>query len=126
MMEPFLEAYNAAEMVTGHNILRYDLPVLNGECVRRGIPGLGPKLAQDTMRLHKTKGLKKGQDNLGKVMGVPDPKMPLSWAEWQEAYEEKGWKTVIKRCESDVLSHKLMRQALLDGGYLRPPVVWSP
>ncbi len=124
LVAPFLEAYNEADMVTGHNLLRFDLPVLNGECIRRGIPGLGPKLVQDTMRIIRTKGFKKGQDNMGQVLRVPNPKMALSWAEWQDAYEEKGWKTVIERCESDVLSHKLMRQKLVDAGYLKPPIMW--
>ena len=126
MMDPFLEAYAEADMVTGHNLIRFDLPVLNGECLRRHMAPLGPKLVQDTMRIVKTKGLKKGQDNVGALLRVPNPKMPLSWQEWQDAYEEKGWKTVIDRCCDDVLKHKVMRQRMIDNGWLRPPTHWRP
>jgi len=126
MVGDFLEAYNEADMVTGHNLLRFDLPVLNGECFRRKLRPMKGVLVQDTMRFSKTKGVKKGQDNLGGMLEVPNPKMPLSWWEWQMAYEEKGWKTVVDRVKSDVLSHKLMRQEMIDLGWLKPPIHWSP
>lgn len=126
MLGDFLVAYGDADMLTGHNIIRFDLPVLNGECLRRGLPPLAPKLVQDTMRIVKSKGLKKGQDNIGHLLQVPNPKLPLSHQQWQMAYDEPGWKTVIDRVKSDVVSHKLMRQAMLDGGWLRPPTTWRP
>ncbi|HSE46281.1 MAG TPA: hypothetical protein VLA89_13215 [Gemmatimonadales bacterium] len=126
MLDDFLVAYDRADMLTGHNIVRYDLPVLQGELLRRGRPGLSPKLVQDTMRIIKTKGLKKGQDNIGALLRVPNPKMALSWQEWQDAYDEPGWKTVVDRVCDDVIKHKLMRQKMLDAGWLKPPTQWRP
>lgn len=126
MLEPLVEAVRRADMVTGHNVLRFDLPVLNSECLRLGLPSLPALLVQDTMRLVRTKGFKKGQDNLGRLLQVPDPKMPLSWQEWQHAYEEKGWETVRERCASDVRAQKELRRRLYERGWLRGPVWWRP
>ena len=126
MLSWFLEAYDEADMVTGHNLLRFDLPVLNSEMLRHGYPSLSPKLTQDTMRIVKTKGFKKGQDNIGKLLRLPLDKMPLTWQEWQDAYEEKDWATVKERAASDVLQHKLMRTEMLERGWLLPPRVWKP
>lgn len=126
MLEPLLAAIDEADMVTGHNILRFDLPVVNAECLRLGLPTLGALLAQDTMRLVRSKGFKKGQDNLVSLTGGPEPKLALSWQDWQHAYEEKGWATVVERCVSDVRGHKVLRQELLDRGWLKEPVTWRP
>ena len=126
MVEDFFQVYDKADMVTGHNLLRFDLPVLNSECLRLGLTSLGPKLVQDTMRIVKTKGFKKGQDNIGKLLRLPLDKMPLTWQEWQDAYEEKDWATVKERAASDVLQHKLMRAEMLERGWLLPPRVWKP
>jgi DNA polymerase elongation subunit (family B) len=125
MLEPLLVAIGEADMLTGHNILRFDLPVLNAECLRLGLPPLGPALVQDTIRIVRTKGFKKGQDNLSVLTGGA-PKLALSWQEWQYAYEEKNWATIVERCQSDVEGHKVMRQQMLDRGWLREPVRWRP
>ena len=126
MLVPLLEAIEAADMLTRHNILRFDLPVLNAECMRLDLPTLGEKLVQDTIRFDKTKGFKKGQDNLEALLETPVPKLSLSWQDWQRAYEEKAWATVVERCKTDVQGHKFMRQAMLDRGWLKEPVKWRP
>lgn len=126
MLEPLLEAIGKADMVTGHNLIRFDLPVLNAECLRLGFPSLGGILVQDTMRLVRTKGFKKGQDNISYLLDVPINKIPLTWQQWQDAYEEKGWATVVERCKSDVAGHKLMRQEMMDRKWLRAPIRWNP
>lgn len=124
MLEPLLEEIRKADMVTGHNLLRFDLPVLAAECMRLGLPLVGRKLVQDTMRFKRTKGFKKGQDNLITLTKTPIAKIPLSWQEWQEAYEEKGWAGIKERCETDVLGHKILRERLLERKWLRDPVWW--
>jgi len=126
MLEPLLQAIDEADMVTGHNLLRFDLPVLNSECLRLGFPSLRGILVQDTMRLVRTKGFKKGQDNIASLVKVPINKLSLSWQQWQDAYEEPGWETVIERCKSDIASHKLMRQEMLERGWLKSPIKWNP
>jgi hypothetical protein len=126
MFERFVMAYNEADVVTGHNIIRFDLPTLNADLMRAGFAPLGPKLAQDTIRIVKTNGFKKGQDNLSTLLFNPIQKMPLNWQEWQDAYEESDWRTVVDRCVSDVKGHKILRERMLDLGWLKPATIWKP
>ena len=125
MLVPLLAAIEEADMLTGHNVYRFDLPVLNSECMRLGLRPVRKKLVQDTMRVRKAKGFKKGQDNLTKLYKLPDEKLPLSWQEWQDAYDEPGWGTIIKRCVTDVIGHKAMRLEMIARGHLRDPIMWK-
>lgn len=125
MLEAFLEAYNEADMVTGHNLIRFDLPVLNSEYLRLGLPPLGEKLVQDTMRMPKSKGFKRGLDNLAALYDVPAEKLAMNHQQWQDAYADPSWAEVEKRAATDVVLHKLVRQALLDRGHLKPPMRWK-
>ena len=126
MLRPLLEAIRSASRVTGHNILRFDLKVLNAECLRLGLDPVGPVLAEDTMRLPRAKGFKKGQDALGHLLRVRTEKQSLDWQEWQDSYDEEGWPRVKSRCVSDVRMHKQIRQEMIDRGWLKPPVLWKP
>lgn len=124
MLEPLLAAIAEAGMVTGHNLLRFDLPVLNAECMRLGLEPIRLVWVQDTMRISRAKGFKKGQDNLGRLYKVHTEKVTLDWQAWQNAYDEDGWATVRHRCEQDVLMHKQLREGLLERGLLRPVTTW--
>lgn len=126
MLDDFLAFYLEADQVTGHNILRHDLPILNAEYLRHGYTPLPPILAQDTMRIVRTKGFKKSQDNLLTLLRSPERKLTLNWQEWQDAYEEEGWQTVRNRIVSDVRGHKFLRQEMLRRGWLKAPIVWIP
>jgi DNA polymerase elongation subunit (family B) len=126
MLKPLLAAINEADMLTGHNIIRFDLPVLNAECLRLGLSSLPARMVQDTMRFVKTKGFKKGQDNVGRLLRVPAEKMALDWQAWQAAYDESDWQTVRDRCASDIIQHKLIRQEMLDRGWMKSPIMWRP
>jgi DNA polymerase elongation subunit (family B) len=125
-LSPLMAALDEADVVTGHNIVRFDLPILNTECLRLNLPTLRPKLVQDTIRLPKSKGFKKGQDNLGHTLDVAEEKLPLSWAEWEAAYGEPGMVTVKERCASDVRMHLEMREAMRARGWLSAPRMWRP
>ena len=122
----FLKEFEEADIVTGHNLLRFDLPVLNAECILCGLGKLPSIRVQDTMKLPKTKGLKKGLDNIGIMLGSPQEKQAMNWAEWDSAYEVDGWPEIISRCESDVLLHKQIRQAMIDEDILGPITTWTP
>ena len=124
MLAPFLEQVAAADMLTGHNIARFDLPVLNAECMRLDLPPIRDVLVQDTMRLRRSKGFKKGLDNLAVLFKADTQKLALSWQEWQDAYDEDGWQTIRDRCESDVVSHKQVREALIERGLLQDARRW--
>jgi DNA polymerase elongation subunit (family B) len=126
MLRPLLQALGEADMVTGHNIIRFDLPVIQAEVMRLGLPVLKPLLVQDTIKLHRSKGFKKGQDNLGRLYRIADEKLALDWQAWQDAYDEDGWQTIRDRAESDVRMHKQLRAALIDLDYLKEPRTWTP
>lgn len=124
MLKPLLAAIEKADMVTGHNIARFDLPIINAECMRLGLEPIREVRVQDTMRLVRAKGFKKGQDVLGRLLRVGNEKLALDWQAWQDAYDEYNWKTVRERAESDVLMHLEIREELLALDYLKPPTIW--
>ena len=124
MLVPLLAAIDDADLLTGHNLLRFDLPVLNAECLRLNLEPVRQALVQDTMRVVRTKGFKKGQDNLGLLLNVPAEKVALTWQAWQDAYDEQGWPTILERCASDVRQHKQVRVEMLRRGMLKAPIVW--
>jgi DNA polymerase elongation subunit (family B) len=125
MLKPLMDAINEADMLTGHNIIRFDLPVINSECMRLGLPVVPTKLVQDTMRLMRSKGFKKGQDNIGRMLKLSEEKQAMDWQQWQDAYDEAGWAGIRSRCETDIIQHKTMRVELLELGLLKTPTLWK-
>lgn len=125
-LEPVVNAVRAADVVTGHNILRFDLPVLNADCLRVGLPSLGPVLAQDTIRLPKSKGFKKGQDVLSGLLGVESEKLPLNWWEWQRAYADPDHASIKERVVGDVVQHMQLRERMRERKWLMAPRMWTP
>ena len=124
MLRPLLREIAAADMLTGHNIARFDLPIINAECMRLGLDPIRSAHIQDTMRLVRSKGFKKGQDNLGVLLKTLEQKLDLNWQEWQDAYDQDGWENIRRRCESDVVMHKEVRARLLELDLLKPPTHW--
>jgi DNA polymerase elongation subunit (family B) len=124
MLAPLIKAIHEADMLIGHNIVRFDLPILNAECLRLGFGPLPEKLVHDTMNLVKTKGFKKGQDVLAGVLGVASEKQAMNWHQWQEAYAEDGWRGIKSRCVKDVIQHKEMYGEIKP--WLRPAKKWKP
>jgi DNA polymerase elongation subunit (family B) len=120
LLAEFVAVYNQADIVTGHNINRFDVPALNAELMRLSLPPLQDKPRIDTMRLRpKTKGFKKGQDVLSVIFNLPAEKKALNWAEWKQAYATPGWPTIRERCAGDVVQHKLLLRKLMELGYLK-------
>lgn len=121
MLREFVETYNQADVVTGHNIGRFDLGVMNAELMRLGLPLLEEKPTIDTMRLGgeaPLKGFKKGQDVMAVLFDVPAEKKPMNWAQWQRAYAQVGWGDIRERVAGDVVQHKLLFARLQEQGYL--------
>jgi hypothetical protein len=123
---PLVDAIRSADVLTGHNILRFDLRVLNADLIRCGGDPLPEVVVQDTMRIPRAKGLKKGQDDLSVMLGSPLKKKTLNWEEWDRAYEDYDWADAIERCRSDVQQHKQLRARLLDRHLLRAPRTYDP
>ena len=129
MLTAFEEAYQDADIVTGHYIRRHDLPILTGAFVENGLLPLEPKLAQDTkLDLINWKDLPQSQEYLASMYGLSRPKHHMSQHEWREANKltPEGLELTRKRVVSDVKQNKQLRQFLIDQGVLAAPTLWSP
>lgn len=127
MLVAFRKAYDAADMVTGHYIRGFDLPLLNGMMLEEGLPPLQSKLSQDTKNdLKKRKGVSVSQENLGVMLHLEAPKIQMNTPYWREAnrLSPAGIRRTRKRVIGDVRQHMQLRQSLLDGGWLNRPQVW--
>lgn len=118
LIEWFRGFYDKADIVSGHNLLRFDLPVINAECLRLGLSPLGEKMVQDTMHLPRAKGFKKGQDVMSAVWNLPAEKVSKNWGEWQRDYARAGWDEIKERCSKDILQHKQLRARQQELGLL--------
>ena len=129
MYRAFLKRYAEADMVTGHYIRGFDLPVLNSGCFELDLGPLPEKLAHDTKGdLLRFQGLSKSQENLGSILGISAPKVSMSQGDWREANRltPLGRELVSERVVGDVIQHVLMRAELLKRGFLGPPRLWTP
>jgi hypothetical protein len=128
MLEAFVKEYFKADVVTGHYITGFDLPLINGSLMRLGLAGLPDKLAQDTKGdLVKAQGLSKSQESLGAMFNQSRPKIHMNTAMWHRAnlLLPDGIELAKERVVGDVNQHIELRQIMLDAGVLGPPSVWS-
>ena len=127
MLQGFARLFAEADMVVGHNIIRYDLPTLNAAMVEHGLPRLGDKLAHDTyLHLLKKDGLSFSQANLAAMLGVALPKVGMDQAKWRKAnrLQPGSFKLTRERVVGDILQNIEMRGRLIELGYLGPPRMW--
>lgn len=128
MFSDFMELYDEADIVTGHYIRGFDLPVLNGLALEFGLEPLGDKLTHDTKGdLVKSQGISKSMENLGSTFELEHPKIIMNQAKWRSANRllPDGLKLTRARVVGDVLEHIEMRHVMLQRGLLRPPSLWS-
>lgn len=129
MLGQFLAAYDQADMLTGHYIRGFDLPVLAGALMRLGMPALEQKLAQDTKNdLIKASGLSKSMENLSAMLDAKTKKYQMDTAKWAAANMllPEGIALAKRRVTQDVREHIELRSKLLELGALGPPKVWYP
>jgi DNA polymerase elongation subunit (family B) len=129
MLEEFAEVYDRADIVTGHYISHFDLPVLNGALMEHGLPLLRPKLVQDTCTgLKKRAGHSKSQENMAGMLGIPEAKQHMSDWRWRESTRltPEGIEATRRRVVDDVIQHKALRAKLLERGLLNGPKLWTP
>lgn len=128
MLDPFLAAYEEAQMVTGHYIRMHDLPILNAMLIEEGLPPLESKLTHDTkLDLVKLKHMPASQEALGEFLGIEAPKVGMSQKKWRAANRltPEGIKLTKERVVGDVIQHILLREKLLELGLLRAPRRWD-
>jgi hypothetical protein len=129
MLLGFVAAYIQADLLTGHNIIKHDLRILNGALLEEGLSPLPPKMVSDTYRdLKKKGGVSGSQENLAKMLGVRVPKQGMSQADWRDANRltESGIALTRRRVVGDVRQHIELRRRLLERNWLKPPSLWSP
>jgi hypothetical protein len=129
LLDEFLPVIAEADIVTGHFIRGFDLPLLQGACVEEQRPLVGSVMAQDTkLDLLTFQGLSKSQENLGALLGLKHPKVQMNQATWRAANRltQEGLALTRERVVGDVRQHIEMRQRMLDLGVLGPPKLWSP
>lgn len=128
MLEAFREAYDDADIVTGHYIRGFDLPLLQGAMMRLGLPLLGPKLAQDTKGdLVAAQGLSKSQENLGAMYELEHPKVGMNTTLWAAGNMllPEGIEATVRRVVGDVEQHIELRREMLIRGHLNAPRLYD-
>lgn len=129
ILEEFRAVYCEADIVTGHFIRGFDLPLLNGACLELGLQPLPPKNTLDTkLDLIRFSGHSKSQENLGAMLELRHPKVIMSQADWRDAnrLSPVGLAKVRERVVGDVRQHIEMRAELMERGMLQNAgKVWS-
>jgi hypothetical protein len=128
MLMAFREAYERADIVTGHYIRGFDLPLVNGAMTEYELPTLPDKLSHDTkIDLVRRHGLSGSQESIGAMLRLEHPKVQMNQQRWRDANRltPDGIALSKERVIGDVRQHIEMRHRLLDLGYLAPPVVWK-
>lgn len=129
MLRDFCKAWDSADGVTGHYVLKHDIPIIQGALMEYELPLLGPKLVHDTkVHLVKKKDLSASQESLGAMYGVSHRKEHMSQVDWRKANRltAEGIKETKRRVMGDVRQHVALRQKLIEAGALRAPSVWHP
>lgn len=129
MLLGFKKLYDEADIVTGHYIRKFDLPILNGAMLEHGLPLLGPKLTSDTMLdLVRFAGMSKSQENMSLTLGVDEGKFHMSDFKWRRVarLDPAMMRDCYERATSDIKQNKAYRQRLIDAKALKPPKVWRP
>lgn len=129
MLQRFVERYNEADIVTGHYIRRFDLPLINGTLMEYGMFPLLPKLTSDTKNDLTRKGdIPATQEFLGELFGLDEPKVQMSQFKWRKSnrLDPEGIQATKKRASGDVLQHMALRKDMLRRGILKSPRLWSP
>lgn len=129
MLFDFLAAYQQADIVTGHFIRGFDLPLLSGALIRLGYSPLPPKMAQDTKNdFVKRTGMSMSQENLGAMFDLEQKKVGMNTAKWADANMllPQGIEAAKERALGDVEQHTEMRGIMLQRGLLSAPSLWTP
>jgi hypothetical protein len=127
MLKAFVKLYDSADMVCGHFIRGYDLPVINGALMELGLAPLGDKMTCDTKNdLKKRKYISASQENLAAMLGLAEPKVHMNTPLWRQANRltVAGIELTKLRCVGDVVQNKALRAKLLELDWLTGPKVW--
>lgn len=127
MLTAFVAAYNEADIVTGHFIRGYDLPLINAMLMEQHMAPLGDKLTHDTkIDLVRRSGISASQENIASMLLLEHDKVKMNQTKWRAANRltADGLALTRERVVGDVRQHIELRNKLLELNYLAPPKVW--
>lgn len=126
ILDNFIKLWEEADLVTGHYVNKFDLPIINGTLLEFGYPPLSEKLVQDTKTdLITTAGHSLSQENLGALKNLDTSKFHMNDHMWRQVCRltPEGLKLANERVVKDVIQHKSLRKSLAK--WLNPPTYWS-
>jgi len=127
MLQAFRAAYEQADMVTGHFIRGFDLPLINGALTEDRLPMLSDKLTHDTkLDAGRRHGMSNSQEAWAAQLGCEHAKEQMDQIKWRKANRltVDGLAEARRRVVGDVKQHIEMRAKMLALGYLSPPRLW--
>lgn len=104
----FRRAAERADAVTGHNIIKHDIPLINAYCDRQGLPRIRWPHVIDTLQtIRAVKGMSRSQEFLGQLHKLEQAKKQVGLYTWEEAARGNpaACKVVVDRCVKDVEMH---------------------
>jgi hypothetical protein len=121
----------AADLVYGHNIRKFDLPLFQSGLFRLGLAKLPQLRTTDTLKDYpKRHDMSASLENLAIIHGVDDDggKKHMSITDWERANQlsPEGIAAARERVVSDVLLQEKLRARLIELGYLGQPRAWNP
>lgn len=129
MLQWFLDLYNEADMVLGHFIRRFDLPMINGALMEYGLPGLTAKMTIDTrMDMRKKGDIPASQEYLGELFNLPNQKVIMSQHKWRKGnrLQKDGIEGARKRVVGDVIENMDLHTYMVEHKLLGSPKLWKP
>jgi hypothetical protein len=130
VVRPLVDAIEDADMVVGHFVRGFDLPVLSGDIERLGWEPLSPVLTHDTKLDRKqTMGISESLENLSARYELVNEKMSMHepwWEQFNLWQTPESRRLVLARVEQDIRGTAELYQRMLEEGRMKSPKVWSP
>jgi hypothetical protein len=125
MLRRFKNAYDRADVVTGHYIRKHDLPILNSAMLLNRLPRLGSKLVIDTqVDLRKHGGLSFSQESIAAMFRLKAEKHHMTQQMWRDSNRLQDLTGVRERVVLDVIQHKEVFWELTCADFLKPARMW--
>lgn len=126
MLAEFADVFAQADLVTGHYIRKFDLPLINAMLFEARLPTLPRKRTSDTkLDLKPFKHFPSSQEVLGLVLELEAPKVQMDTVKWRAANRLEQIALSKERVEGDVVQHIALRASLLEAGMLSEPRMWG-
>lgn len=129
LLANFRRLWDEADMVTGHYIRKFDIPIINGQLLEQNLPLLTEMWTQDTKGdLKDMAGLSQSQENLAEMFRIGSKKFHMNDYMWRGVarLEPAFMDACEERVSSDIHQHKALRETLLKRDAMRERKLWRP